>query len=1101
MVTTSTTLYDSVGRPTKVTDALGHATTTAYTPADNQATTAAAVTDAKGFTTTTTFDPAYGTPTKSVDANARTTTITLDPLGRTLKVWAANRATYQSPSYQFTYLIRQSGASSVTSSSLHYLGTNRIVTTQLYDGLLRPIQTQTQSGSASRVLTDTIYDTRGLATSNRGPWFSAGLPAADAVTAADASIDKIVTVAYDGAARPTRATTWVLGTEQFHTDTVYNGDSTDTLPPAGGVATRAVIDARGHQTQLWQYHGSVITTAKDITNYTYNNKDQLTAVANQAGITWNYGYNQLGQQTSAVDPDKGSTTTVYDLLGNVTKTTDAAGRVLNRFYDVLNRPLTVTDGSGALQSQWTYDTVAAGKGQLASSTSYSDGAAYSNTINSYDAVYHATGNTITIPASETGLAGSYTYTRAYNVDGSFGYVNMPAAANLSAEQLAYQRDATNLPTNALGSTSIVASSTRDGFGRLTQYTLQSLDVATTVTQSFQTGLGRLATYRVDRANVATADQNATFAYDPAGNITSIADVPDPATPARTDQQCFAYTWDRELSDAWASGASSCSPTPSLDASGAAPYWTSWIYDAAHRRASETRHGASVSTIDTYGYPAVNAPHPNAASSVTTQVGTGTPTTANLGYDPTGNTMTTPLPGGATGSLMWDAQSRLATVAVSGVAGTSSNVYAADGTLLVRRASSGVKTLFLDGDTQITYTPANGTVPASTTALRVFTFEGQVVAYRKADGYAGVVFQPPGYQGTALVQTQGSGSASGVAVRRFTPFGAPRGATAGTWELGRGFLGDTSPTAVTDPGSGLVHLGAREYDPVLGRFLSVDPLMDLTDPTQFNAYGYADNNPISFSDPAGTRPLGRSDTDAVVMSTVGGVVKPTTQSVNVQGWDTSSAPPIKATQKPPAWAADLSSTEAQVAKRYLGNDGTWAQMMDPEHVQADNLRQWAQDDVQQEMCAKHPHDCNGIAFSLAASGLVLVRAKGVSPTLDESGQIVGGATERALGMDVNELLARNLSTAEAAHLADHAWSPRMWIGKALERQVWKYLRADYGDRFTHNPSRGPDFYDKYSSTYVELTTVAGEAPHMARGGAYLSATYALYDSGGLLAGLR
>ena len=189
MATASTATYDSVGRVKDVTDILGHKTSTSYTPATNAATASTTVTDPKGFTTTTTLDPAYGIATKVVDANARATTITNDPLGRTTKVWLPNRATYQSPSYQYDYLIRQDGPSAVTSSSLHYMGTNRITSTALFDGLLRPVQTQTQSGSTNRVITETVYDTRGLAKAVRGPWVSTGLPATGAVTAADGSVD------------------------------------------------------------------------------------------------------------------------------------------------------------------------------------------------------------------------------------------------------------------------------------------------------------------------------------------------------------------------------------------------------------------------------------------------------------------------------------------------------------------------------------------------------------------------------------------------------------------------------------------------------------------------------------------------------------------------------------------------------------------------------------------------------------------------------------------------------------------------------------------------------------------------------------------------
>jgi hypothetical protein len=49
---------------------------------------------------------------------------------------------------------------------------------------------------------------------------------------------------------------------------------------------------------------------------------------------------------------------------------------------------------------------------------------------------------------------------------------------------------------------------------------------------------------------------------------------------------------------------------------------------------------------------------------------------------------------------------------------------------------------------------------------------------------------------------------------------------------------------------LVHLGARDYDPGIGRFISADPVMVLTDPQQLHGYAYADNNPVTFFDPTG-----------------------------------------------------------------------------------------------------------------------------------------------------------------------------------------------------------------------------------------------------------
>jgi RHS repeat-associated protein len=60
-------------------------------------------------------------------------------------------------------------------------------------------------------------------------------------------------------------------------------------------------------------------------------------------------------------------------------------------------------------------------------------------------------------------------------------------------------------------------------------------------------------------------------------------------------------------------------------------------------------------------------------------------------------------------------------------------------------------------------------------------------------------------------------------------------------------------ATRDQASGLTLLGARYHDPVLGRFLSVDPVLDVSIPAHLNAYSYGFNNPVTFSDASGLEP--------------------------------------------------------------------------------------------------------------------------------------------------------------------------------------------------------------------------------------------------------
>jgi len=53
--------------------------------------------------------------------------------------------------------------------------------------------------------------------------------------------------------------------------------------------------------------------------------------------------------------------------------------------------------------------------------------------------------------------------------------------------------------------------------------------------------------------------------------------------------------------------------------------------------------------------------------------------------------------------------------------------------------------------------------------------------------------------------------------------------------------------------GLVKVGVRWYDPVVGRFLQKDPrLGDVHQPLTLNAYGYCLNDPLQMMDPSGQR---------------------------------------------------------------------------------------------------------------------------------------------------------------------------------------------------------------------------------------------------------
>ncbi|MFV2018368.1 polymorphic toxin-type HINT domain-containing protein [Micromonospora sp. LOL_023] len=273
----------------------------------------------------------------------------------------------------------------------------------------------------------------------------------------------------------------------------------------------------------------------------------------------------------------------------------------------------------------------------------------------------------------------------------------------------------------------------------------------------------------------------------------------------------------------ASALSHCCPS---GLGGPAPYWLSWQYDVVGNRLQQVDHKSSGDVTTTYAYPAGGGSNAHRLSSSTTGS-----TTRSYTYDDMGNTLTRPTDSAGSQSLTWDLEGRLAST--TDASGTTSYLYDADGSRLIRRDATG-KTLYLPGQ-EVRYTTATGTREVT----RYYAHGGQVVASRTA---AGLVWLVADHQGTH--QTAINATTHAVEQRRQTPFGTPRGAVPASWPNQKGFVGgDKDPT-------GLIHLGAREYDPGIGRFVSMDPVMDVTDSQQMHGYTYASNSPMTLSDPSG-----------------------------------------------------------------------------------------------------------------------------------------------------------------------------------------------------------------------------------------------------------
>ncbi|MCX5297946.1 hypothetical protein OG898_15870 [Streptomyces sp. NBC_00193] len=860
----STTAYDAYGRVTSGTDAAGATTKTAYTPAAPARATTLKVTNAKNWTTTTTLHPLRGVPVKTVDQNNRTTEATYDELGRTTQVWLPGRARTQSASKVFTYDLKQTDTSSVTTQTLRGNG-SYATAISILDAMGQQVQTQSnplKDAEHARLITDTAYDSRGRASKASSTYKNnESDPVKTRFIANDDMVPAQNVTLYDGLGRPVTKIFVSDAIEQWRTGIAYPGaDRIDTTPPKGGTASSEITDARGHKIEQRRYKVGTPTGAFDTTAYGYDTVGKLERITDPAGNNWTYDYDLQGRQIKAVDPDKGTSTTTYDAADRPVSSTDARGTAIFTSYDILGRPTSrnLNAADGTKFAEYEYDTLL--PGLPTGSTSWVAGKPWIQEVTGYDIGYRPTGTKLTVPTGEGALTGTYSTSATYNaISGLEEELNLPAVGGLPAEHLTTFRNDNGLPL-AYGSDTVgyVNYTSYNELGQVQRTTFGNTPNQVSATNIQDKATGRLLRTELNKQDQTTSFDITSYTYTPNGDVTSVTNTQG----ATRDTQCFTYDYQGRLTEAWTdTGSTTTKPGPSVpgiggctntapsagEIGGTAPYWQSFTYDVTGNRKTLTDHDpagdAAKTAVTTNTYPAPGAARPHTPISTTRKMGSNGPVTTNLTYDKSGNTLTRPdtgdapdtLPGdgGPIQTLTWNAEGRLATNTTN--AGTSTYIYDAAGNRLARKDPG--KTTLYAGWGELTRDTATDKV----TGTRYYATPGGTTIVRTSTGKLSYVAADHHNTGTTAID------ATTLTIQRRTtkPFGEDRGTKPTAWPGERGFVGGTQ-----DKSTGLTHIGAREYDSAAGRFLSVDPLMVVDDPRQHNAYQYANNSPLTNWDPTG-----------------------------------------------------------------------------------------------------------------------------------------------------------------------------------------------------------------------------------------------------------
>ncbi len=626
---------------------------------------------------------------------------------------------------------------------------------------------------------------------------------------------------------------------------------TATLGAGGDIfALDAQNDTRtvgGHAwTRAWDGEARTLTESSPLGRARVLTLDAQGRIAGRADAGRSviaYAYDDAGHLVSVTQGDR-QATLAYGEDGLLATVTDALGRTTTYGRDADGRVTTVTSPAGA-QTLYAYDAA----GQLVSLTPPARSA--------HALAWDEAGRFEEYLPPDTGAADATLF--SYDLDGQLAAITRPDAAVVSrGYDDAGRLESVMLPgdggaiTFAYDAAGRLASATAPDGGAILYAYDGFLPTSESGSGAFSATLARAfdANFRV--VTLTVAGEAVAFGYDDDGLVTqagalALAYDADSGLPAGAtvgvvaDTLAFDAYGDLASIVATADGAPIFAASTTRDAAGRVvgksetiageTHAETYAFDADGHLSDVTRDGVPLAHWD---WDANGNRLPATLDARDRLLSAGDETFA---YTAAGELASrTDTAAGATTSYAWDALGRLA--AVTQPDGTSIEyLLDANGRRIGRRMGGALVQAFLwDGAQPVAELDGDGNVVARFVWARAPAGAPDLVlrdgaTYRVVRDHLG---------SPRLVVDAASGE---IAQRLdYDAFGAI------TRDTSPGFQPFGFAGGLVDRDTGLVHFGAREYDPRLGRWTSRDPV--LFDGGDANLYAYAGGDPIDRVDPSG-----------------------------------------------------------------------------------------------------------------------------------------------------------------------------------------------------------------------------------------------------------